>query len=200
MAVDAAFLELRAELVRLRELLRAVRREARRKCPDRGHCVPTRIYDSGPELSGLLRTALAAVRVGVLAAGGDGGSVPRAMLTRCDQTMRKFRRAFRAHLAGPDRLDDLKDLTAREDLAASGRELWAAWAARVEEAVRVARRQSGVATRAVGACWRELAAAPPGGVTITNTNTNTAVGKQVVRQRGTNSGRRAGRGGSHGHR
>jgi hypothetical protein len=174
MPLDAAFLALRGELVRLRELLRAVRLEVRRGCPDRTHCVPTRLYDAGPELSGLLRKAMAAVQLGRLAE-QDGGTVPRAALTRCEQALRKLRRAFREHLGGKDRRADLASFARRTDLPRRQRDGWIGWAVRVEAAVRAARRQVNAATRAAAACWRELAARPAAGITINTV----AIGNQV---------------------
>jgi hypothetical protein len=178
MALGPAFLGLRAELIRLGELLRAVRREARSKCPDREHCVPTRIYDSGPELRGLLRAAGAAAGLAVTAVEvGGAGAVPRAMLTRCDRAIGKLRRRFRECVPGAARTADLEDLPRQAGLTNRQRRRWQKWVDRVRPAVRVARRQFAVVRSAVASCWRELATAPPAaGITITNV----AVGNQAV--------------------
>ena len=64
MALDAALVELRDQLVRLKELLRAVRGELRKKCPHRAHWVASRIDDTHPVVVGWLRKALGAAGSG----------------------------------------------------------------------------------------------------------------------------------------
>jgi hypothetical protein len=181
MAVDAAFRALRDELARLRELVKALRKEFRRsRCPDRRHAVPTRLYDTGPEIRGLLRNAAAAAKLGLTAAEVDGGgAVTRAALERCEQCLGRVRRHLKIHAS------DLRDLKARTDSSSPERVAWARWAAKkMERPLQAALRQVGRASEAASACWRELAACPTAaGITITNVAVGTVrAGDSVVRR------------------
>ena len=183
MAVEAAFTELRSELVRLKELLRELGIQVRGDCPDLGHCVPNRIHDGLIDARGWIRKVLAATRLGLTAVQADSGSpIAQTALTRFELYWKKAQTAFQRQIGGAARLRELNDLAARRDFQSELRRRWSAWAQRVKTRIQAIRQCFRGVSSYQAACWRELAARPTSGLTIMNVALGQALGSRPLKK------------------
>jgi len=159
MAAEMALTTLADRLDRLSGLLAALRREAKRACPDDGHSVPSRLCDALPVVVGRLKQARAAVKhaLRLAKAGGAGVRLPLAQAERrLQRVVIEFRR-----VGGLPRLADFADLRRRKSD-------WREWAVRVASAQRQAYREAVAAAKCITVCWRDMAEPATGAVTVNN--------------------------------
>jgi hypothetical protein len=173
MAMEAAFRDLLSELRKVYDTLVALRLTVVEDKPLKGDsALIDRFEDSVLDLMGLLNEALRAARLAQkeIVNTGDLHSARRA-LTTCQERFHRIEQQFAANLVSYEILKDLASLGSER------RGEWLAWANSVKAGIEQCREPLGGASKALAACWQEIAERV--GMTSVSLQT-TNIGQKIV--------------------
>ena len=173
MGLEATFRELSSELGKLRDTLRALRLTVVEDKPLQGEAALVDVFeDTILELMGWLEEALKSTRTAekALQHSTDLNSARRA-LAACQRNIHQIERQFSEELVSYEKL---KDLTG---LGNARRGEWTPWANSVKQGIEQCREPLDGASRALAACWQEIAERV--GLTSVSVQT-TNIGQKII--------------------
>lgn len=173
MALEATFRLLHSELRKLHDMLLALRLTVAEDKPLSGEAALVDYFeDTILDLMGLLNESLKGARAAQRAVGADQDlrSAGRA-LNVCQDRLQRIERQFSADLMSYEKLKDLAGLGSER------RGEWIPWATSVRQGIEQCRQPLDRATKAMAACWQEIAERV--GMTSVSVQT-TNIGQKIV--------------------